>query len=71
MIARLDTLHAALEDRPTDTELLAEARGQQRALLSLSAALAKVPGPVHVEPRGLTDAGLRLVLGEQDDDGAA
>jgi hypothetical protein len=73
VIARLDVLHAALGDRPTDTELLAEARGQQRVLVSLSAALGKlgVAGPVQVEPRGLTEAGLRLLLGEGGADGAA
>jgi hypothetical protein len=67
VVARLDVLHGALADRPTDTELLAEARGQQRALISLSAALAKAPAPVQAGPRGLTEAGLTLLLGEGED----
>lgn len=40
-VSRLDRLAAAIEGRPTDLELLAEARGQQRALVQLSAALGK------------------------------
>src|SRR4051794_39163139 len=38
-IARLDVLDAALVDRPLDVEILAETRGQQRNLASLSVAL--------------------------------
>lgn len=45
MIARLDVLAEALVERPLDVELLAESRGQQRTLISLSAVLAKT-GPV-------------------------
>lgn len=44
-IARLDVLDAALVDRPLDVEILAETRGQQRNLASLTAALARF-GPV-------------------------
>ena len=47
-IARLDVLHAALAERPTDVALLAEARGQQRALTSLAAALARTAPPAQV-----------------------
>ena len=70
---RLATLGAVLVDRPTDIEVSAEVRGLQRVLIALIAAQAKhvTASPVQVEPRGLTDAGLRLLLGEEGDDGAA
>src|SRR5689334_4782589 len=41
-IGRLDVLHEALTERPLDVELLAEARGQQRSLAGLTAALGKL-----------------------------
>ena len=50
VIARCDVLNAALADRPTDTELLAEARGQQRVLVSLAAALEKLKAAAPVTP---------------------
>ena len=50
VIARLDVLHQALEENPVDVELLAEARGQQRALTSLSAALEKMKPAGSVTP---------------------
>ena len=50
VVARLDVLHAALADRPTDTELLAEARGQQRVLVALTAALGKLAPAAPVVP---------------------
>ena len=50
VIRRLDVLHQALSDRPLDTELLAEARGQQRVLASLTAAVAKLQPAAPVVP---------------------
>jgi hypothetical protein len=50
VIARLDVLNAALADRPLDVELLAEARGQQRVLTSLTAAVAKLGPAAPVVP---------------------
>lgn len=50
VIARLDVLDRALAERPLDVALLAESRGQSRALVSLSTALGKLAPAAPVVP---------------------
>ena len=50
VVARLDVLHAAVEERPTDVELSAEQRGLQRVLVALTSALGKLAPPAPVVP---------------------
>ena len=50
VIARLDVLAAALDERPLDLEISAEARGLARTLTSLAAALEKLKPPAGVTP---------------------
>ena len=50
VITRLDVLHQALAERPLDVALLAELRGQSRALVSLSTALGELGPAAPVVP---------------------
>ena len=69
MVAVAETLARTVDQLVTDDR--PQPLGQTvppliRVLEQLAAA-----GPVQVAPRGLTDAGLRLLLGEEGEDGAA
>ena len=66
---RLAALGAALEDRPLDLELLPELRGQQRTLLALLAAQAKLTPAAPVTP--LTENPLQKLRREVEERKAA
>lgn len=50
VVGRLDALHVALSVEPCNVALLAEARGQQRALTLLLDALSKLAGTAPATP---------------------